>query len=262
MESVAGVIVAAGYGSFRRNEESLFPKVLEPVRGEAMVTRVATAVAKANLTPTVVVNPQSEGPIRANLEASGFWKLSYVVQPDRYGSADAVARTVSLLQALHVEHILVIYADMPLWKSETIQQLIRLHCERSATITMVTVPLQRNSPPTFKSYGRILRDDSGAIRGVVEVADATHEELSTSPSVNPSLWVWNLRWFADHVDGVPRRDKCDGHQPECHLPHLVRVAYDEGKTIGELPLADQNQALGVNTVEEFNMIQGMLIAGT
>ncbi len=197
MQSIGAVIVAAGYGSVRSVDGSPFPKVVEAVGGRPMIVQVVNVVMEAGLHPVVVVvNPMTADSIHETLRQYGYQGFHEAIQPDRFGSADAVLRAVPILRQLNCRHFLVIYADMPLWAPGTIGSLVRVHLEREATISMVSVPLDGREPLELRRYGRILYDAMGAISRVVEVHEATEQELRVSTSVNPSLWAWDLEWLA------------------------------------------------------------------
>ena len=193
--NVGAVIVAAGYGSFRRGEDgSAVSKVLEDVGGIPMIVRVARSAAHADFgAPIVVANPCSRTQIASVLAAHGFTSR-FAVQDGRYGSAHAVECVLPLLAADGAKHLFVIYADMPLWRPDTIRELAELHARECATLSMVTVSLKRDHPREIERYGRILRDGAGRIARVVEKHDATEEELAGYDALNPSPWILRAAW--------------------------------------------------------------------
>jgi bifunctional UDP-N-acetylglucosamine pyrophosphorylase/glucosamine-1-phosphate N-acetyltransferase len=163
------------------------------------------------------------------------------------GAGDAVKSALPLLREVGCRDFLVVYADMPLWRPETISALVLEHLREMPAITMATVAL--DSKAALRSYGRILRNEQGKIIGVVEPADATEEQLRTT-TVNPSLYVFRREWFAENIGRVRPRERGDGYPPEIYLPPLVALAHEQGQRVAEFPIQDPTETLGVNTLAE------------
>ena len=246
-------MLAGGYGACRSVGGSPFPKVVEDIDGLPMICRVAGLIPETKFSPrVVVVNPIYEELIETALRDAGLNDCRFVVQPRRSGAGEAVRLAVPCLQEGGADEFLTIYGDMPLWRPETVDRLVAMHRNDGAVLSMVTV--ERNSEyPAFDHYGRIIRDQ-GDISRVVEPADANVEEREIS-TVNPSLWVWNLAWFAEHIGNIPFYQSKDGLGKERFLPPLVEIAHQEGRRIAELRIEDPTEALGVNTEAELERVR-------
>lgn len=254
---IGAVVVASGRGFLRYVGGIRFPKVMEEIGGEPMISRVVGAVAEAKIDLViVVVNPVFGFRIKAALTASSFTSCRYATQPQRRGAAEALVRAMPLLRKEGITDFLAIYADMPLWTVETIASLIDLHRRERPLLSMTTVTLNGMHPPGLERYGRVIRDGGNTISYVVEPANATAEELAAR-TVNPSLWIWEREWFAAYAPKVPPVLKNDGFEPEQYVPPLVRVAARQGRRIAELPLTDPGEALGVNNTSELKLVRGL-----
>ena len=254
---IGAVVVASGHGFFRYVGGVRFPKVLEDVGGEPMISRIVRVVG-AKINPVVViVNPLSRFRIKATLTAAGFTTCRYAVQPQRRGAADAIMRAIPILRHEGITDFLAIYADMPLWTAETIAALADQHRREQPILSMVTVPLNDGHPVGLERYGRVIRDGGEAISYVVEPVNATPEELAAR-TVNPSLWAWRMKWFAEHVLEVLPVSRSDGFEPECCIPPLVGIGVADGQRIIELRLGDPWEALGVNSVQELELVREVL----
>ncbi len=174
------VVTAAGYGGFPAIERTglvPYPKVLEKVDGKPMVIRSIEAARDAGLhICAVVANPVSGARVRFACGHAGI-TAHHEVQPEQTGPADAVMMAASWLAARGVENFLTIAADMPLWRSQTIAELLEVHMADQTVVSMGTVA---RSPqyPEFESYGRVVRDPAGHIVRVVSprYAKLTEEE--------------------------------------------------------------------------------------
>src|ERR671925_1116492 len=155
---VTVVVLAAGKG-VRMN--SRIPKVLHPVAGRPMLL-CAMAAARA-LDPErtlVVTNPAQDG-VQAAVDGQG----ETVPQRDQLGTGHALSQ-------VSAEHrtagpVVVIYADAPLLRGETLTRLVDEHQKSGATVTLLTASL--DDP---KGYGRIVRARNGVFRSIVEEKDA------------------------------------------------------------------------------------------
>jgi len=255
---IPAVILASGYGSLRSVGGLPFPKVLETVAGEPMLARIVRTVETAGFSPIVVViNPFFGEQIRTALREQS--DLIFVAQPDRFGGADAIARTLPTLAKCGAESFLVVYGDMPLWQPEILRGLRQKHLDSGgAVISMVTISIADEHPRELERYGRILNGSVKGAVGVVEPCDATPEQLATLTTVNPSLWMFSRKWLADHVGQIEPHVHPDGRASERHVPPLVAIAAGQGQTICEVPLSDPIQGLGVNNAGELEKIRAII----
>ena len=94
------------------------------------------------------------------------------------------------------DHVFVLGGDGPLIRAETLKTLVATHTEKKAAVTLATSILDNPA-----GYGRIVRDGSGNVLGIVEHNDATPEQKGIR-EVNPTYWLFrNADLFAalDHV---------------------------------------------------------------
>lgn len=251
MAKVACVIPAAGWGSLCPLRST--PKMLASIGGQPMILRVVETVQSAGIKDiTVVVGANDFGDqIKTAVSEAGITDISFAVQPERTGAADAVR--IALAGMEDAENILVTFGDMPLWRSQTIRDLIRMHMTSGPVISMVTIPYCPGHPTA--RYGRVARNSSGEILAAFEPFELSGKELPGVASVNPSLYVFKRQWLATAIPTITPTDKGDGFPPELHLPKLLPLAHDQGVHISEMLLFDPDEALGVNTVEELREAQ-------
>ncbi len=263
MSEVGVVIVAAGYGSFREVGGNPYPKVLEPLDTDGdrlVITAVMEATAQSGCSPQILVLNGRDGDlICRTLVSCGHGGFHVVRQPWRLGAADAIARAIPVLEAVEAEDFLVVYGDMPLWRPETMRELVRQHQESNAMLSMVSISIEAaDHPAVLEKYGRVLRDAHGRIVGVVEPHDASVQQLAETRRVNPSLWVFKRWWFAANLHLIQPRSKGDGFPPEFHTPNLVAIAASVGAPITEMPLEQKEEALGINTVAELEEVRAIV----
>ncbi|MEM9775417.1 MAG: NTP transferase domain-containing protein, partial [Chloroflexota bacterium] len=157
---LAVIILAAGMGT-RMN--SKYQKILHAVGGRPMVMHVVEAARQISSFPeTLVIGTIGGERVKALVGDTA----QYVVQEDQLGTGHATQVTSDLLKG-KTKQVAVTYGDMPLLKAETLQKLSEMQASSGAAVVLTTVMGEPSS-----SFGRIARDSSGAIREIVEVAEA------------------------------------------------------------------------------------------
>jgi bifunctional UDP-N-acetylglucosamine pyrophosphorylase/glucosamine-1-phosphate N-acetyltransferase len=170
----AVVVLAAGEGTRMR---SATPKVLHEVCGRTLLAHVLAAVSPLGAARTLVVVGHGRDAVTAALPP---WATP-VVQAEQNGTGHAVRLALDTVPDL-TGPVLVLYADMPLLTTETLQSLLDAHDGDVALLTA------RVPEPT--GYGRILRDDSGRVAGIVEEKDATDTQRAID-EINAGVYVFD-----------------------------------------------------------------------
>jgi bifunctional UDP-N-acetylglucosamine pyrophosphorylase/glucosamine-1-phosphate N-acetyltransferase len=222
------VILAAGQGTRMKSDQ---PKVLHPLGGVPLVLHsVRTAAAASHRPPVLIVGHGAELVREAVGDAA-----RYAVQAEQLGTGHAVAQARDLLAGAS-DYVVVVTADMPLLRPETLVRLYEAQQENDGPITMLT--LLTDTP---RGFGRIIRDESGAVQAIVEAAHATPEQLAIR-EVNTSVYCFDADWLWANLDAIPISPK-----GEYYLTDLVGLAAGQGKRINALIADDPDEVLGINT---------------
>ena len=146
------VILAAGKGSRMLSET---PKVLAEIGGQPLLAHVVeTATQLTSSLPTIVVGHGADK-IKDKFPGKG----EYVEQHEQLGTGHAVMQT---LPNLHDDAtVLILCGDVPLIRAETLSKLT----DKVDNETMALLTIALNDPT---AYGRILRNDSDEVIGIVE----------------------------------------------------------------------------------------------
>src|SRR5437764_13834500 len=130
---VTVVVLAAGKG-VRMN--SRIPKVLHPVAGRPMLLwSMAAARALDPERTLVVTNPNQDG-VQAALNGQG----QVVPQREQLGTGHALSQVSAEHRA--AGPVIVLYADAPLLRSETLRRLLAAQREAGAAVTLLTAVLE------------------------------------------------------------------------------------------------------------------------
>jgi bifunctional UDP-N-acetylglucosamine pyrophosphorylase/glucosamine-1-phosphate N-acetyltransferase len=152
------MVLAAGEGT---RMKSRIPKVLHPLCGRSMLGHVLAAAGE--LDPRRIVVVTGHGRDEVSAEATRYVPDAVSVVQDRQaGTGHAVRMVIEALGSMPGV-VLVTYGDMPLLRGQTLAALAREHAAAGNAVTVLTA---RVADPG--GYGRIVRDERGALAEIVE----------------------------------------------------------------------------------------------
>lgn len=220
------VILAAGKGTRMR---SSLPKVLHTVAHKPMVQHVIDCAKRLNPHAINLVYGHGGELLK---EAINDASLHWNEQKEQLGTGHAVQQVSDELQA--DEKVAILYGDVPLLKPETLEQL--LVASSQTDLGLLTMKLD---DPT--GYGRIIRDESGHVTGIVEQKDANPEQLSVN-EVNTGIMVASgdalKRWLSALSN--------DNAQGEYYLTDIVAMAASENVQIASTHPSETTEVEGAN----------------
>ena len=174
------LILAAGLGTRMRSD---LAKVLHKLDGRPLINHVCeTASALAPKKIYVVIGHQGEDVKNAVLEELND-NAEFAWQSEQLGTGHAVNSARKFLEN-EESTLLVLSGDVPMIRAETLAALVQKHHAhrgKGAACTILTVNL---NDPT--GYGRMVRDNEGLFRKIVEQKDATNEQNKSVKSI-PNL---------------------------------------------------------------------------
>ncbi|SDI98348.1 UDP-N-acetylglucosamine pyrophosphorylase /glucosamine-1-phosphate N-acetyltransferase [Frankineae bacterium MT45] len=247
---VTAVVLAAGEGT--RMKSPRRPKVLHGFAGRSLLGHALAALDAVAPATTLVVVGHRRDEVTAHLAeiAPG---ADAVVQSEQLGTGHAVqvalASTAATSSATTSsapppaagrEIVLVIPADAPLLRSETLHQLVSEQAGSEAAATMLTALVD---DPT--GYGRVLRsadlDTLGSVARVVEEADATPAQREIR-EVAASVYAFDAALLRDAL----ARLSSDNAQGELYLPDVIGIFVGDQRPVQALITVAEETA-GVNT---------------
>ncbi|HEV7502031.1 MAG TPA: bifunctional UDP-N-acetylglucosamine diphosphorylase/glucosamine-1-phosphate N-acetyltransferase GlmU, partial [Vicinamibacteria bacterium] len=166
--------------------------------------------------------------------------LQFVRQDPPRGTGHAVQVARALFAAHPERTLLVVNGDVPLLRTETLQALLSTHGQGRPAATLLTVVLDEPG-----AYGRVVRDEGGGVRAIVEAKDATPTERAVR-EVNAGLYVFDVPALL----GVLDRLQPQNAQGEYYLTDVVGLLRAEGRAVGAMAADDPAEGLGVNSVAE------------
>lgn len=229
MSTITAVILAAGAGT---RMKSKLPKVIHSVAGRPMVEHVIDAAEENDVDRMIVVIGHEAEQVE---KAIGHRNVQFVLQKEQLGTGHAVMQTESHLA--DEGYVLLLYGDTPLIKAETIRELICYHQNGNYGATVLTAQLD---DPT--GYGRIIRDENGLVKKIVEHKDATEQEKAIK-EVNSGMYCYDAKL----LKGALKKLTNDNAQKEYYITDVVEILNREGHGVGAYTVADRAEIMGVNS---------------
>jgi len=251
MEKYASVILAAGKGTRMGSPEgSEIPKVMFKMLGKPVIWYSVKAIKDAGIKRVILI----VGYKKEMVEEYMGDEVEYVTQEEQLGTGHAAMMAENLLKG-KVETIIVFYGDNPLYKPKTIRKLIELYENPPAggekpTIAMLSVVFK---DPMYWCFGRIIRDMNNNVIGIVEHKDCNPEQLKICES-NPGFYIIDANWFWENGKKIERKNV----QGEFYLTDIVEIACKQGKKIVAMPVSEESEALGINTLEQLTDAEKVL----
>ena len=225
------VVLAAGEGTRMRSST---PKVLHSIGGRSLLGHVLAACADAAAAEVVVVVGHRREQMFTHV-ADSLPSARTAVQAEQRGTGHATQ--VGLDEVAATDGVVVVVmGDTPLLRG---QDLLDLVAEHTVSKRAVTVLAAQPADPT--GYGRMARDDSGALLEVVEEADATPEQR-TIREVNTGIYAFDLGYLRS---ALPRLET-DNTQGELYLTDVIGLARADGQPVGMAVMRDPEDTEGVN----------------
>jgi len=228
------VILAAGQGKRMR---SSLPKILHPLAGRPLLGHVLdTARALAPRRIIVVHGNGAEQVRTAFADAQVEWAL----QAEQLGTGHAVQQALPSISP--DADVLILYADVPLVRSDTLKRLLDAGRDGLAVMTAEL------ADPT--GYGRIVRQASGNVARIVEQRDASASELALR-EVNAGFMAMSARRLAGWLGKLTNRNA----QREYYLTDVVSLAVGEGVPVRAVKVDDAWEVAGVNSKRELAALE-------
>jgi len=228
MEMVSAVILAAGMGTRMRSK---YPKVTHKVCGRAMINWVISACEKAGIDNIALVTSENNEPVLELLDK----ETAVYIQKEQKGTGHAVMAAKEFIKK-NAGSTLILYGDVPLIKSDTIKDLIRIHDEKGHDATVLTAKLDEPF-----GYGRIIRNGEGSIRKIVEQRDADMYEV-TVKEINSGIVIYKNASLIKALELI----RNENDQGEYYLTDTIEEINLMGGIAGACVINDRQEIMGIN----------------
>ncbi len=232
---LAIAIMAAGKGTRLKSKR---PKVLHEIGGKPLLAHVIAAAAQI-VPPSdifVIVGHEAER-VKAAVADTG---VHFVLQPEQRGTGHAIQSARE--QVKDYDTLLVLSADAPLIRPETIAKMRDFHFEQLAAMTILTAV-----PPDPTGYGRILRKNatSPEVTAIVEQKALTPEQAKAQ-EINSGIYAFAAAPLFAHIDELATNNA----QGELYLTDMAALLVAAKQRVVATQSDDSIEVLGANTIAE------------
>src|SRR4051812_3992279 len=237
------VVLAAGEG---KRMKSATPKMLHPLLGRTLLGHVLTAAGAAEADRTVVVVGHRADQVRAHLSEIAPAAVP-VLQAEQNGTGHAVRIALEAVREA-AGTVVVLNADVPLLRPETVAELVREHESgvRGATVLAAEV-----EDPT--GLGRIVRDARGDLERIVEERDAA-ADVRRIREINAGIYAFDVPSLREALSKL----STDNEQGEEYLTDVFALLAQAGSPVGVFVAPDSVETLGCNDRAELARLRALL----
>src|SRR5579864_1993520 len=227
---VTVVILAAGLGTRMKSRRA---KVLHRAGGKTLIEHtVDTALSIAQPERVFVVVGHQADEVRQAVATRG---VGFIHQAEQKGTGHALMAGRESLAGLG-GLLVIYYGDCPLIPKTVLASLVEHQKQSGAAGTIVAAEL---ADPT--GYGRVIRDATGRVLGVVEQKAGTPEQLAIREA-NVGIYCYRADLFWKHVDEI----KPDNPAREYYLTDMVEILRRAGHSIDAYRAENALELLGIN----------------
>lgn len=222
---VVVAILAAGRGTRMKSD---LPKVLHSLGGRSLVERVIVSVEP--LSPSrrlVIVGYQSEQ-VKTGLQSDN---LEFVEQAVQLGTGHAIQQLLPYLEG-YTGDLLILNGDVPLLRTQTLEQLLQTHQTNQNAATILTAHL-----PNPKGYGRVFCNGDNIVQQIVEDKDCSPAQRQNH-RINAGIYCF--RW--ERLAQVLPHLQANNAQKEYYLTDAVTQV---GQVMA-VDVEDYQEILGIN----------------
>ncbi len=227
---IAAIILAAGHGTRMKSKT---PKVLHQIGAMPMIDHVI-AVTNMLHPDRIAVVIGDHAPEIGDYAKSVDGKIEIAVQAPPQGTGHAVLQALPAITDFDGA-VLVLYADTPLVLPATLKALAAKVNEGAAVAVLGFAPQDPGA------YGRLKRDDKGALAAIVEAKDASDDELKIR-LCNSGVMAVDAAFLKARLKDIGN----DNAKGEYYLTDIVALARSDGKSCAVIE-GDADEVLGVNS---------------
>ena len=221
------IILAAGQGTRMSSNKA---KALQVLAGKPMLTHILEQAIKTKPDQLIVVHsPEHIDEIKK--ETKRFQGLVFIEQNKPLGTGHALKQAHPAITQNN--NTLVLLGDVPLIKSDTLQNLVKGLVDCDIRV------LSSNTPhPT--GYGRIKKDKNNCVRAIIEEQEANTEERQIN-EVSSGI----IAFSGKHLGGLLAELDATNSKGEYYLTDTIENAYKK-RLIIKTTVTKQNEVFGVN----------------
>lgn len=239
-KQIKAVVLAAGKS---KRMKSGVTKMVHKILGKEIINFLLDSLVECGIEETditVVVGKNAD-----ELKKVVKRNVNYAVQKEQLGTADALLAAKEYIRDFTGD-LLVTVGDNPYITALELKRLINRHREIGSRCTFISAVFPFTPPP----YGRIIREKTGAVTGVVEEIDCTPEQLKIW-EVNSSIYMFDNRVVFPLLFEIDNKNE----KGEYYLTDIIYLLKDRNHKIDAVKTEDYFISIGINNRWELQEAQ-------
>ncbi len=228
------IILAAGQGT-RMNSQTA--KVLHKVGNKSLLQHVIDASLPLVNSINVIIGHHSESVKKTTSNDD----INWVNQKDQLGTGHAVQQAIPHINDNSI--CLILYGDVPLIKTETLQKLTDK--AESSGFSLLSVMMENPF-----GYGRIIRDSNNSILSIVEQKDASKDELQVR-EINTGIMAIRGSILKKYLKELEPNNS----QGELYLTDIVEKAVKDNVNIASFICESVAEVMGINDKNQLSQAE-------
>ena len=228
------IILAAGQGT-RMNSQTA--KVLHKVGNKSLLQHVIDASRPLVNSINVIIGHHSESVKKTTSNDD----INWVNQKEQLGTGHAVQQAIPHINDNSI--CLILYGDVPLIKTETLQ--ILTDKAESSGFSLLSVMMENPF-----GYGRIIRDSNNSILSIVEQKDASKDELQVR-EINTGIMVIRGSILKKYLKELEPNNS----QGELYLTDIVEKAVKDNVNIASFICESVAEVMGINDKNQLSQAE-------
>jgi len=230
---IKSIILAAGKGTRMKSET---PKVLHKIFNKELLGYVIDAVNNTGMAEEnfIIVGHCAEQV--ENYVSQNYKNSKCKLQSPQLGTGHAAYQAYDDLKGFGGD-VLILCGDTPLITETTLNEFIETHRKNQTALTVMSAIFD---DPT--NYGRIVRDENGNLKAIVEEKDASDAQKKIK-EVNTGVYL--LDWAKVH-EAFLNLDS-NNAQNEYYLTDIVKWTINQGLKAQSYILENNEESYGINS---------------
>ena len=243
MDKIRAIIPAAGKGKRLQKISGDMPKAMFRVNGKPMLETVIENIEFIDKENIYIVVGYGKEKIIEYFK-NGY---HYAEQTEQLGTGHAVMMCEREFRDFDGD-VLILFGDMPLFRKDEMEKMCRQHIENKADCTLMTA-----ENPDLTLWARVVRDEKGNFKAVVEGKDC-NEEQSKIKELFSGVMIFNSKKLFALLPELSSTNA----QNEYYVTEIPELMVKHSMKVETYFTPDGNDLRGVNTPEDLEMCEKIL----
>lgn len=239
MENMMALIMAAGKDSRMKSKKS---KLVNQIYGKEVVKRVEEAVRKAGIHDITAIVGENKVQIEEVLKE----EVKYIEQEDSLGTGHAISSARKLLEGKS-GYVLILNGNIPLIREETLQRIIKKAKDSKSAACILTAMMKNPL-----GYGRILRDENGVVKEIIEEIYLTDEQNLIN-EVNAGIYCFDIKALLQSIGEIKQ-----GKDGKYNITDIIKIMADKGLKVTANIAEDNTEIFSVTDKVSLEMLTRLL----